>query len=194
SFELNNRWIMSLFDPMSHGVKAAMNSMLLRAELQRWVSLTAEPARCLQWINSELTLLSIDDLYVSATVAAWFPRTHTLVYAAAGEPPPLILRDGRVKTLGETAGGLPLGVIGGEHYTEHLVQLKPGDRVFFFTDGVGEVVRDENSKGLTAPDVARRLEETSNRLLSDQMQHVAKVGPDPILDDVLLVGCEVTPT
>ncbi len=194
SFELNNRWIMSLFDPMTHGVKAAMNSMLLRAELQRWVSLTAEPARCLQWINSELTLLGIDDLYVSATVAAWFPRTHTLVYAAAGEHPPLILRDGKVKNLGETAGGMPLGVAAGEHYSEHLVQLKPGDRIFFFTDGVGEVVREIQSKGLTAPDIARRLEQTADMLLPDQMQQVIDVGKTPVLDDVLLVGCEVTPT
>ena len=175
SFELNNRWIMSLFDPMTHGVKAAMNSMLLRAELQRWVSLTAEPARCLQWINSELTLLGINDLYVSATVAAWFPRTHTLVYAAAGEHPPLILRDGKVRNLGETAGGMPLGVAAGEHYTEHLVQLKPGDRVFFFTDGVGEVVGGENSTGLTAPDLARRLEQTADRLLADQMQQGGQI-------------------
>jgi serine phosphatase RsbU (regulator of sigma subunit) len=194
SFELNNRWIMSLFDPMTHGVKAAMNSMLLRAELQRWVSLTAEPARCLQWINSELTLLGINDLYVSAAVAAWFPRTHTLVYAAAGEHPPMILRDGKVKNLGESAGGLPLGVLSGEHYTEHLVQLKPGDRVFFFTDGVGEVVGGENPTGLTAPDLALRLEQTADRLLPDQMQQVVNLGKAPVLDDVLLVGCEVTPT
>ncbi len=194
SFELSNRWIMSMFDPMTHGVKAAMNSMLLRAELQRWVSLTAQPARCLQWINSELTLLGINDLYISAAVAAWFPRTHTLVYAAAGEHPPMILRDGKVKNLGESAGGLPLGVAAGEHYTEHLLQLKPGDRVFFFTDGVGEVIRDENSKGLTAPDLARRLEQTSDRLLADQMQSIVHIGSAPLLDDVLLVGCEVTPT
>lgn len=194
TFELNNRWILSLFDPMNHGVKAAMNSMLLRAELQRWVSLTAEPARCLQWINSELTLLGINDLYVSATVAAWFPRTHTIVYAAAGEHPPLILRDGKVRNLGETAGGMPLGVASGEHYAEHLVQLKPGDRVFFFTDGVGEIVQGETSKGLTAPDLAARLEQTAERLLPDQMQQVARLGSEPLLDDVLLVGCEVTPT
>jgi serine phosphatase RsbU (regulator of sigma subunit) len=194
TFELNNRWILSLFDPMSHGVKAAMNSMLLRAELQRWVSLTAEPARCLQWINSELTLLGINDLYVSATVAAWFPRTHTIVYAAAGEHPPLILRDGKVRNLGETAGGMPLGVASGEHYAEHLVQLKPGDRVFFFTDGVGEVVQSENSKGFTAPDLALKIEQTAQRLLPDQMQQLVKLSASPLLDDVLLVGCEVTPT
>ena len=194
SFELENRWIMSVFDPMTHGVKAAMNSMLLRAELQRWVTLTAEPGRCLQWINSELTLLGINDLYVSAAVASWFPRTQTLVYAAAGEHPPLILRDGAVVNLGETAGGLPLGVAPGEHYSEHLVQLKPGDRVFFFTDGVGEVIASETSTGLTAPDLAKRLTETCQLPLADQMHAVINLENKTFVDDVLIVGCEVTPT
>ena len=193
-FELNNRWIMSLFDPMSHGVKAAMNSMLLRAELQRWVALTAEPARCLQWINSELTALGINDLYISATVASWFPRTQTFVYAAAGEHPPLIFREGAVRNLGEIAGGLPLGVTAGEHYTEHLVQLKPGDRVFLFTDGVGEVVSSENSTGLTAPDLAARLEQFAREPLSDQMRKVLDLTKKTAADDVLLVGCEIAAT
>ena len=194
SFELNNRWILSLFDPMSHGVKAAMNSMLLRAELQRWVSLTAEPARCLEWINAELTTLGINDLYVSATVAAWFPRTSTLVYATAGEHPPLIFRDGVVRNLGESAGGLPLGVSPGEHYREHLVQLKPGDRVFLFTDGVGEVVGSETSTGMTAPDLVARLEQFADEPLSDQIRKVIDLTNKTISDDVLLVGCEITPS
>jgi hypothetical protein len=193
SFELNNRWILSLFDPMCHGVKAAMNSMLLRAELQRWVALTAEPARCLQWINSELTALGVNDLYVSATVAAWFPRTHTFVYSAAGEHPPLIFREGEVRNLGEIAGGMPLGVTASEHYTEHLVQLKPGDRVFLFTDGVGEVVGGENPTGLTAPNLAARLEQFAGESISDQMRKVLGAERRAV-DDVLLVGCEIAPT
>ena len=193
-FELNNRWIMSLFDPMSHGVIAAMNSMLLRAELQRWVALTAEPARCLQWINSELLSLGVNELYVSATVAAWFPRTHTFVYSAAGEHPPLIFREGVVLNLGEIAGGMPLGVTTGEHYAEHLVQLKPGDRVFLFTDGVGEVVGSGNSTALTAPDLAARLEQYTGESLSDQMRKVLTQTNRTAVDDVLLVGCEISST
>jgi serine phosphatase RsbU (regulator of sigma subunit) len=192
TFELNNRWILSLFDPMTHGVKAAMNSMLLRAELQRWVSLTAEPARCLQWINSELSLLDVNDLYVTAVMAAWFPRTQALVYSAAGEHPPLILRDGKIRNLGEAAGGLPLGVQAGEHYTEHLFQLKEGDRIFFFTDGIGEAVRDEKSSGITALDLTRRLEQTAKLTLPEQLQKLLADAPVDPVDDILLVGCEVT--
>jgi serine phosphatase RsbU (regulator of sigma subunit) len=193
-FELENRWIMSVFDPMTHGVKAAMNSMLLRAELQRWVTLTAHPGRCLQWINSELTQLGINDLYVTATVAAWFPRTQTLVYAAAGEHPPLILRDGAVLNLGENAGGMPLGVTPTEQYSENIMHLKPDDRVFFFTDGVGEVISGENLTGLTAPDLAKRLTETSQQPLAEQIHSVIDLDSKTILDDVLFVGCEITAT
>ncbi|MSR60783.1 MAG: FHA domain-containing protein [Planctomycetaceae bacterium] len=192
NFELDNRWILSVFDPMAHGVKAAMNSALLRSELTRWVSLTAEPARCLQWINSELTLMGINDLYITAVIAAWFPRTQTLVYAAAGEHPPLILHDGIVRNVGEAAGGMPLGVQTGEHYSEQLVHLKEGDRVFFFTDGVGEAVVVADTPGITAVDLAHRLEQTAKLTLPEQMAQVLANAPADPLDDILLVGCEVT--
>lgn len=194
SFELENRWILSVFDPMTHGVKAAMNSMLLRAELQRWVTLTAQPGRCLQWINSELALLGINDLYVAAAVASWFPRTQTLVYSAAGEHPPLIFREGAVINLGENAGGLPLGVAASEHYFEHIVQLKPEDRVFFFTDGLGEVLASENSARPTAHELAKRLGETGGQPLAEQMRSVTNLANKSFVDDVLFVGCEITLT
>jgi serine phosphatase RsbU (regulator of sigma subunit) len=192
AFELNNRWILSLFDPMTHGVKAAMHSMLLRAELHRWVSLAAEPARCLQWINSELAHLGINDLYITAVVASWFPRTQTLVYASAGEHPPLVLRDGRIRNAGEIAGGLPLGIQTGEHYAEHLVQLKEGDRVYFFTDGVADAVHGDRSPGVAVLDLTKRLEQTAQMVLPDQLHAVLKNTPSEPLDDILLVGCEVT--
>jgi hypothetical protein len=194
SFELENRWILSVFDPMTHGVKAAMNSMLLRAELQRWVMLTAQPGRCLQWINSELSLLGINDLYIAAAVASWFPRTQTLVYSAAGEHPPLIFREGAVLNLGETAGGLPLGVAATEHYAEHIVQLKAGDRVFFFTDGLGEVLASQAVAVPIAVELAKRLEANAQQNLADQMRSVTNLANKAYVDDVLFVGCEITLT
>jgi hypothetical protein len=82
----------------------------------------------------------------------------------------------------------------GEHYTEHLVQLKPGDRVFLFTDGVGEVVGSENSTGLTAPDLAARLEQFAFEPLADQIRNVLDLSNNAVVDDVLLVGCEIAAT
>ncbi|MBS0260740.1 MAG: SpoIIE family protein phosphatase [Planctomycetes bacterium] len=193
AFELESRWILSIFDPMTHGVKAALNTILLRSELQRWVMLTAQPGRCLQWINSELTQLGVNDLYISAVVAEWFPTTQTLVYSAAGVHPPLIVRDGAVINLGETAGGLPLGVAVGEHYFEHLAQLKRGDRVFFFTDGVGETFTAEDSGTVsTAVELGKRVMATHRLPLSEQIRTVLHLTNPRQEDDVLLVGCEIT--
>lgn len=194
SFELNNRWVLSVFDPMSHGIKAALTSILLRSELHRWVALTAEPARCLQWINAELTALGINDLYISATVASWFPRTNTLVYSTAGEHPPLILREGKILNLGEAAGGMPLGVQANEAYIEHLEQLKPGDRFFLFTDGIAEALYPEGTVGAPVENVARLIEETAAAALQHQVHDLVDRRPTTINDDLLLVGCEITPS
>jgi serine phosphatase RsbU (regulator of sigma subunit) len=190
--ELENRWILSIFDPMTHGVKATLNSMLLRAELQRWIALTEEPARCLQWINTELAILNVNDLYISATVASWFPRIQTLVYSAAGEHPPLIMREGAPINLGEMAGGLPLGVSPSETFSEQIFQLKTGDRIYFFTDGMGELISRHSQGSPAAVELAKRLHHTWKMPLGEQLHAVLPDDFGHLIDDILFVGCEVT--
>lgn len=191
---LKNRRVLALFDPMTHGVTAAMHSMLLRSELDRWIQLTEEPAKCLQRINIELMQLGVADLYVQAVIASWFPRNSTFVYAAAGGHPPLILRNGKVQNLHEIAGGLPLGVLSNEHYTESMHQLKRGDRIFFFSDGMGEALGEGEPSGLTGIDLATRLESYPGMSLAEQMRRILgnQEWDDP-LDDILLVGAEIVP-
>jgi serine phosphatase RsbU (regulator of sigma subunit) len=64
-------------------------------------------------------------------------RDGTLRWVNAGHPVPLLLRGRRV--VGELAGPttLPVG-FGGDEPLVRSVQLEPGDRVLFFTDGVVE--------------------------------------------------------
>lgn len=192
SLEFKNRRVLALFDPMTHGVKAAMHSMLVRSELQRWVLLTEEPARCLQRINAELVELRVADLYVHAIVASWFPRTSTLVYATAGGHPPLIMRGRQPLNIDEVAGGVPLGVSINEQYSESIRQLRIGDRVFFFSDGIGEALRDLGEHGLTAQELAARLADNSTLPVAEQIRRVIGIQPNlSPLDDMLLVGAEV---
>jgi serine phosphatase RsbU (regulator of sigma subunit) len=59
----------------------------------------------------------------------------TLSLARAGHPAPLRLSaDGALDAI--EADGSLLGIFAGEAFSETIVQLAPGDRVFFFTDGV----------------------------------------------------------
>ncbi|WP_333780719.1 PP2C family protein-serine/threonine phosphatase [Aliiroseovarius salicola] len=61
-----------------------------------------------------------------------------------GHPNPALLKsDGQVEYLGQ--GGLPIGLISGGGYERFEVQLRPGDRLMFYSDGFTEA---EDGQGL----------------------------------------------
>ncbi len=65
------------------------------------------------------------------------PDTNSLQFINAGHNPPLVIRsDGRTEYL--EASGLPLGVMAFDAWEEKSVDLRAGDTVFAFTDGIPE--------------------------------------------------------
>jgi serine phosphatase RsbU (regulator of sigma subunit) len=66
------------------------------------------------------------------------PGRHVLQWSSAGHPPPVLLTaDGRVRLLA-TAPERLLGVDAGAVRSDHAVQLRPGDTVILYTDGLIE--------------------------------------------------------
>jgi serine phosphatase RsbU (regulator of sigma subunit) len=57
-----------------------------------------------------------------------------LTVAAAGHPPPLLKRDATVREIGPT--GILLGAAGDQTFREETTDLRPGDTVLLYTDGV----------------------------------------------------------
>ena len=57
-----------------------------------------------------------------------------MTVAAAGHPPPLLRRAGKVVELGPT--GILLGAVGNQTFREETVEIRPGDTVLLYTDGV----------------------------------------------------------
>lgn len=57
----------------------------------------------------------------------------------AGHPPPLLLHaGGGAEFVGQ--GGLPVGLIPGAHFERLSLQLRPGDRLFLYSDGITEAL------------------------------------------------------
>ena len=189
--EAGEHWVLGVFDAMYHGTKSALALTLLRNEMERCINLTSQPSQCLEWLNTELLSLGVNDLYTSACIVTWFPRTQLLYYSTAGLHPPVLLRKGEQIELAAAAGGMPLGVSADEVYEEKLVQLKQRDRFFLFSDGVMESCH----YGTGIP-LARQ---TAQRLMAQQAlplhEHVHSFVDDArrqARDDLLLVGCEVS--
>jgi hypothetical protein len=74
--------------------------------------------------------------FTTAFVAEYDSSNHTLTYVNAGHNPPFLLRDNQVTKL--TEGGVPLGILSDAPYQPGEVQLRAGDLLAIYTDGVVE--------------------------------------------------------
>lgn len=64
--------------------------------------------------------------------------TGILEYCDAGHEPPFLIRDNHVPRLTQKEGGMALGVDANYPYQSATIQLKSGDTLFLYTDGVNE--------------------------------------------------------
>ena len=117
-----------------------------------------------------------------------------LVYAAAGQPGPLLVpRDGE-PVLHESTGH-PIGLLPHPDIGESRMPLQPGDRLFLFSDGLAETFgpgeEEFGRKRMAAVlDGSRSvdLERTLDRLLGALESWS---GGAPFVDDVSILGVEL---
>ncbi len=67
-------------------------------------------------------------------------KTKTLVYSNAGHNYPFLFRDGEIAYELSTEDGLPCGIFENATYDENLIELKTGDVLLFYTDGITEAM------------------------------------------------------
>lgn len=89
-----------------------------------------------------LMLQEIDtEAYLTVAYADLDLTTGRLVMVQAGHPHPVIQRsNGAIEFIGR--GGLPIGLIDGATYTSFEAELRPGDRLFLYSDGITECAND----------------------------------------------------
>ncbi len=122
-------------------------------------------------VNRQLCATTSDEKYSSLFVGHYDDSTRTLTYVNAGHLPPVVFGNGRREEL--TEGGPVVGIFREAKYDQGTAQLRPGDWLVAFTDGLTEV---EN---------AYEEEYGSQRLVSF-LQRTADSGtPDRLIDAVL---------
>jgi sigma-B regulation protein RsbU (phosphoserine phosphatase) len=177
-------------DASGHSIPAAMVAIMTRTAFTEVANTTSRPGAVLTAINQRLSGLT-DERFVTAFYGVLDRTTHTLRYAAAGHPYPMHVRarQGVVRPL--TASGFLLGVMPDEVYTEREVQLEPGDRVVFYTDGLIEA-RNEIGEmygidRLTACLKGHGAEPAADLLTSVTECQKAFCGSQSLTDDVTIV-------
>ncbi|MFF9489490.1 PP2C family protein-serine/threonine phosphatase [Streptomyces sp. NPDC014676] len=124
-------------DVTGHGLHAAVMMSQLRTALRAYAVDGDSPGRLLTRLHGYLRHLQ-PDLFATAVIARFHPDGHTLTWAAAGHPPPVLrLPDGRVRTLDAKPGAM-LGIPLEQDIADHTERLPPGSTLALYTDGLVE--------------------------------------------------------
>ena len=132
-------------DVAGKGLPAALLMSNLQAAVRGLASSTLSPDDLCVRLNALLCRNMASDRFVTLFYAHLDGPARRLQYVSAGHNPPFVLhRDGSHERL--TEGGLVLGVFSNQKFQSSAVQLRSGDRVVMFTDGVTEACNSQDEE------------------------------------------------
>jgi sigma-B regulation protein RsbU (phosphoserine phosphatase) len=194
----DGRWGILIADVSGHGTPAAVMMAVTHSLAHSLPGPADPPAKLLDYVNQKLAnhYTIANEIFVTAFYGIYDPVQRTLTYSSAGHNPPRLKRcyDGSVQSL-EEVGGPPLGLFDDLDYEQTTLQLRPGDILAFYTDGITEALNVENKQfgvdrldevlrgcGLDARDMIAGVVESIGRFTHDQ----------PLVDDQTLLIAKVS--
>jgi sigma-B regulation protein RsbU (phosphoserine phosphatase) len=158
-------------DVTGHGVPPALIASMIKVAMQSVMPCAHEPREVLHGLNRVLYGLLRNQL-VSAAYLWLDTGTGKALYSAAGHPPLLRWREGRLDRI--ESNGLIFGVVPDADYPVYDLSIRPGDRFLLYTDGVtepqnagGDSFGDRKLEQVIRDNQSRPPSELSEQLLSE---------------------------
>ncbi|MCE9598569.1 MAG: SpoIIE family protein phosphatase [Spirochaetia bacterium] len=177
----NSRFGVFVADVTGHGVSAAMDSSTVKMAFLNQAETSTRPDVLLANMNTFLRDI-LDFRFVSASYAYFDLHRMNLTFATAGHPPILLVRSSKCIML-ETEGSL-LGMVSGATYQTVDLEVKDGDRLIFYTDGLYERPGGAGELEHLCKEV-EKLADLDLALFCDRLPK--SMGQDLPLDDITLL-------
>ncbi|HEY0174425.1 MAG TPA: SpoIIE family protein phosphatase [Pyrinomonadaceae bacterium] len=133
----DGRLVVALGDVSGKGTSAALLMSSLHAAVHAQVASCRPITETVGAVNRYLADNTPANRFVTLFYAELDPLTGALSFINAGHNPPIIAHEsGTLEHLG--AGGVPLGIIPDFDFREGRTQLRPGDTLVAYSDGVTE--------------------------------------------------------
>lgn len=180
-------------DVTGHGVPAALIASMIKVATQSVEACAHDPREVLRGLN-RILFKQLHEQYVSAAYL-WMDTEHgKALYSAAGHPPLLRWRDGRLERI--ESNGLLFGIVLDPDYPVCDLSIHTGDRFLLCTDGV---IEPENARGDSFGDkkleeVVRNNQSRPPSELSDQLLSEIRLWQPASLaqqDDITLIVIDV---
>ncbi|MBQ6229392.1 MAG: SpoIIE family protein phosphatase [Prevotella sp.] len=124
-------------DVSGKGVPASLVMAVTRSLFRNISAYTQQPDQIAVALNDALSSNNDMGMFVTLFLGVLDLASGHLSYSNAGHNPPLLLAGDDVSVISCDAN-LPAGVMSGHQFTEQHLQLKSGDSVFLYTDGLNE--------------------------------------------------------
>lgn len=130
------RWSLAIGDVMGKGVPAGLIMTMTRGMLRAEVLNGHSPARILQHLNRVMYAdLENSNRFVTLFYSEYDPQTRLLSYSNAAQNPPLLWQAATQTIRRLDTPGMLIGLDADTHYQDAQMQLHPGDRLIYYTDG-----------------------------------------------------------
>jgi HAMP domain-containing protein len=135
----------AIADVSGKGIPAALLMANLQASLHAQVIKKGSVAHVASSMNNLLVKSTDTHMFATFFYGILDQVKSTFTSTNAGHNPPLLFRvDGKIKRL--EAGGLVLGFLPDQNYTQQTVKIKLGEVIVLFTDGITEAAGPSSGK------------------------------------------------
>jgi sigma-B regulation protein RsbU (phosphoserine phosphatase) len=191
-----DRYLLLVGDVEGHGAKAAIVTGILKAViLQEYVRAASgrnfSPSAFLGWLNGRMNFefRSASSLIITFFAGVLDLKTATFRYSNAGHNHPFLLRAGKAIDL--PVSGSAIGFANSIVYTEQTVEVRSGDVLTFYTDGLVEIDCNEGRTPLKLGPILERIESGSERHRRLLEAALAESGSSDFTDDVTIVTARI---
>jgi len=192
-------------DVMGHGMRAALVTAILRGLVEELTPVAADPAQFLAEINQSIYAIlqrTAQPMLATAFYTIVDVGAGELRFASAGHPSPFLVK----RSLGhaepfkfyDKRHGPALGLFAESKYPTGRIAISPEDMILLFTDGLYEVIgeeQEEYGQERLLASVRRKLELRPPQLFDELLDEVKEFSvSNEFDDDVCLLGIEIART
>ncbi len=171
-------------------------SLLVRIDPFTQRPVITPPAAVVEELNRRFQMSTQGELYFTMSYCVLDLETGELQYVSAGHPPMVVVRDGKASFLPET--NFAIGWFDDAEYQTATTMLRPGDRLFLYSDGVSEAAHGTDQSLYGDERLLALLQSEGNFSIGDHVDWLFKsvtswCSPQSPTDDVSILGCEFAP-
>jgi sigma-B regulation protein RsbU (phosphoserine phosphatase) len=178
-------------DVSGKGISAAL-FMAVSRTLIRATGLKGDSvSECMEYVNNLLCKESVSSMFVTVFYGILNTQTGEVDYVNAGHNPPYLLSEEGISKV-EMTDGLALGVLDDFSFESKTLQLKKGDQLLLYTDGVIEAFNlenkaygEENFENFLKENLSNPVETIIKKSFADVNEFVDGA---PQSDDITLLG------